>query len=168
MPTVYLGLGSNIDPHRSLRAGLDTLAERYGELALSPVYESDAVGFEGDRFLNLVVSFDTSLPLALLASQLRHIEYDHGRPLQGTKFSPRTLDIDILLYGDCCGRVDGLVLPRREIDRYAHALCPLADLAPHARHPARGLSYRRLWADMASRQGDVLTRIPFYWRGRCY
>src|SRR5690625_7499072 len=106
MPTVYLGLGSNIDPHRSLRAGLDTLAERYGELSLSPVYESDAVGFEGDRFLNLVVSFVTSLPLALLASQLRHFEYDHGRPLQGTMLSPRPMDLDILLYCDCSWRVD--------------------------------------------------------------
>src|SRR5690625_3997787 len=147
---------------------LDTSPDSTSALAQYLINESDAVSFEVKRFLNLVVSFDTSLPRALLASQLRHIEYDHGRPLQGTKFSPRTLDIDILLYGDCCGRVDGLVLPRREIDRYAHALCPLADLAPHARHPARGLSYRRLWADMASRQGDVLTRIPFYWRGRCY
>lgn len=168
MPMVYLGLGSNIDPYRSLCAGLDALTERYGELAISPVYESEAVGFDGDPFLNLVVAFATRLPLALLARQLRHIEYEHGRPLHCSKFSPRVLDIDILLYGDCCGQVDGLVLPRREIDRHAHALCPLADLAPHERHPARGLSYRRLWADMARHQGRALTRVPFHWRGRRY
>lgn len=168
MPKVFLGLGSNIDPYQSLQAALDTLTACYGELAISPVYESDAVGFDGDRFLNLVVAFETAVPLAMLAKQLRDIEHAHGRPPDGPKFSSRTLDIDILLYGDCCGEVDGLTLPRNELDCYAFVLCPLADLAPEARHPANGHSYRRLWTDMAVTQGRTLERVSFHWRGRQY
>lgn len=168
MPKVFLGLGSNIDRDRYLTAALDTLTDAFGELAVSPIYESAAIGFSGDHFLNLVVSFETSVALEDLAERLRTIEHAHGRPPGGPKFSPRTLDIDILLYGDCHGVFGALTLPRDEIGRYAFALRPLADLAPDARHPVNGRSYRQLWSEMAPTQGETLTRIPFRWRGREY
>lgn len=165
MPKVFLGLGSNTDPYHYLEKALDTLHAEYGTLAISPVYESDAVGFVGDRFLNLVVAFDTDLPLGTLARQLRAIEHANGRPPGGPKFSPRTLDIDILLYGELCGAFNGLTLPRDEIDCHAFALRPLADLAPDALHPVKRQSYGELWAVMEMTQGAALTRVPFHWRG---
>ena len=61
MTTIYLGLGSNVDPQRNLCFGLDELSRRFGELVISPTYQSEAVGFEGDDFLNLVDTFQSRL-----------------------------------------------------------------------------------------------------------
>ena len=71
-----LSLGSNIDAKRNIRLALDALREKFGELALSPVYESEAVGFEGDNFLNLVVAATTDLDLTLVQEFLKHLEDD--------------------------------------------------------------------------------------------
>lgn len=165
MNTVYLGLGSNIERERYLVAGLDALRMLLGELALSPVYDSPAIGFDGQPFLNMVVGASTSLPLAELATRLRHIETEHGRPANATRFSARQLDIDILTYGDLVGQFGGVTLPRGEILENAFVLRPLAELAPRARHPVDGRSYGELWA--AFDQGSqVLERVNFSWRGR--
>ena len=66
MTTIYLGLGSNVDPQRNLRFGLDELRRRFGELVISPTYQSAAVGFSGDDFLNLVVAAESDAdPVAI-------------------------------------------------------------------------------------------------------
>jgi len=163
--TVYLGLGSNIERERYLVAGLDALQSMFGELALSSVYDSPAIGFDGRPFLNMVAGVATDLPLAELAARLRHIETEHGRSLHATRFSARQLDIDILTFGDCVGDFGGVTLPRGEILENAFVLCPLAELAPQARHPLDGRSYAQLWGafDLG---GQTLTRVDFSWRGR--
>ena len=74
MTTVFLSLGSNIDRQHNIGSGLDDLAAAFGELRLSPVYESEAVGFKGSPFFNLVVALDTDLTVAELADRLRDIE----------------------------------------------------------------------------------------------
>lgn len=149
MPKVYLSLGSNIEPRRHLCAALDALAERFGpQLMLSPVYESPAVGFVGDNFLNLVVGIDTELPVGALALVLRDIEDANHRCRTASRFSARTLDIDILTYGDDVGIIDGICLPRDEITRHAFVLRPLADLAPAALHPQLRKSYGQLAAEL--------------------
>jgi len=139
---VFLGLGSNIDPIPSLRAGLAILRKEYGVLECSSVYESAAVGFEGPAFLNLAVKMVTALPLADLIRGLRHIEYQFGRPLSATPFSSRRLDIDILLYGDKVGEFSKVILPRPEILYNAHVLVPLAELIPDWRHSVAQLPLR--------------------------
>lgn len=145
MTRLFLGLGSNIEPRRYLPLGLTELETLLGPLRLSPVYEGAAIGFNGEPFWNLVVEAETSLSVADLQRALRTIEYAHGRPQNASRCSPRSLDIDILVYGDLCGVVDGVVLPRGEILENAFVLRPLAELAPEALHPVAGRSYRELW-----------------------
>ncbi|KAF0810628.1 7,8-dihydro-6-hydroxymethylpterin-pyrophosphokinase [Alcanivorax sp. S71-1-4] len=159
---VYLSLGSNIDREHNIRAGLDALAAQFGDVHLSPVYESEAVGFDGEPFLNLVARIDTGLPLGELAGLLRDIEAAHGRVRGDKKFASRTLDIDVLTYGDLTGLVDGVELPRDEILKHAFVLRPLADLAPQARHPVLGETYAALLArlDMSAQK---LWQVPFRW-----
>ncbi len=165
MPDVYLGVGSNIERERYIVAGLDALAELFGELALSAVYDSAAIGFSGQPFLNLVVGVDTDLSPGQLSSSLRHIEFEHGRPPNATRFSPRQLDIDILTHGQLTGNIEGVELPRGEILENAFVLRPLAELAPAAMHPVAGKSYAALWRayDQAS---QPLAKVDFQWRGR--
>lgn len=145
MPRVYLSLGSNIDRDAHLRAALQELEERYGPLLISTVYESEAVGFAGDNFYNLVVGLDTDLGVGELAAELRAIEAAHGRERGGPRFAPRTLDIDILTYGNACGEIDGIHLPRDEILKNAFVLRPLADIAPNDRHPETVRPYAEHW-----------------------
>ena len=169
MPRVYLGLGSNIERERYLTAGLDALETLLGELALSSVYDSVAIGFEGQSFFNMVVGAQTELPLPILASRLRRIEYEHGRPADASRFSSRQLDIDILTYGDSVGEWQGdygvVVLPRDEILYNAFVLQPLAELAPQARHPVVDRSYADLWRDY-DKSTQALARVAFTWKGR--
>ena len=147
MPEVFIGAGSNIEPRRHLGAALRALAERFGLLRLSPVYQNRAVGFEGEDFLNLVIAFETDEPVGEVAAALAAIEAANGRHRGEAKFAPRTLDLDLLLYGDFVGEVGGIRLPRDEITRYAFVLKPLADLVGERRHPELGRSYAELWDD---------------------
>jgi 2-amino-4-hydroxy-6-hydroxymethyldihydropteridine diphosphokinase len=147
MARVYLSLGSNIDRHRHIRAALTALQQRFGELLLSPIYESEAVGFAGDNFFNLVVGLDTELGVGELQSLIKAIEDENGRERGGPKFSARTLDIDILTYADVVGEIDGVSLPRDEIVKNAFVLLPLQDVAANELHPQLQRSYAELWAD---------------------
>jgi len=165
MSQVYLGLGSNIDRRKHITAALDALSRAFGELRLSSVFESEAVGFNGSPFFNMVVGLTTDRPIAELSDLLKQIEYANGRCRQGPKFSPRTLDIDILIYGDRVGDYDGVKLPRSEITKNAFVLWPLAQIAPERRHPALGKSFSQLWHEYDKAQ-QKLWPVPFYWRGR--
>ncbi|MDC0664001.1 2-amino-4-hydroxy-6-hydroxymethyldihydropteridine diphosphokinase [Marinobacter sp. SS21] len=161
---VYLSIGSNIDREHYVCAALDALADRFGELNISSVYESEAVGFDGEPFLNLVVGIQTAMPVAQLSRNLKQIESDNGRRRNVARFSPRTLDLDILTYGDSAGCIDGVELPRGEILKNAFVLQPLAEVAPADRHPLTGQSYGALWR--AYRSDQKLWVVPFRWRGR--
>lgn len=156
MTDVYLGLGSNTDARRHLRGALHALETKFGAIEWSPVYTSPAVGFDGDDFLNLVVKIKTNLQARALRDWLRLLEDEHGRDRTQPKFSDRSLDVDILLFGNRVQDRDGLVLPREEILHYAHVLKPLADLAPRVRHPVEKKSYRRLWREFADKDKQPL------------
>lgn len=143
--TIYLGLGSNKDPDQNIKAAIQALKTKFGDIQLSPVYRSVAVGFSGDDFLNAVVFATTELTVAELKQYLTALEDQAGRDRAQPKFSDRVLDIDILLYDDWVGEFDGLLLPRDEITKYAHVLKPLADLAPDLLHPGTQQTYQALW-----------------------
>jgi 2-amino-4-hydroxy-6-hydroxymethyldihydropteridine diphosphokinase len=147
MPRVYVSIGSNVDKERNIPSAVAALRDRFGALACSGVYETEAVGFEGGNFYNLVVSFDTGQSLEELAHTLRRIEDDHGRVRGGARFSSRTLDLDILLYGTVVRHDERFDVPRDEIPRYAFVLLPLVEIAAAVVHPETG---ERL-ADMAAR-----------------
>tara|TARA_R110001599_G_scaffold353591_1_gene594129 strand:+ start:20054 stop:20566 length:513 start_codon:yes stop_codon:yes gene_type:complete len=165
MAWVYLGVGSNIERERYIVAGLDALEGLFGPLVLSSVYDSAAIGFTGQPFLNLVVGVDTQLSPGQLARQLRHIEVEHGRPAKASRFSARQLDIDILTHGQLSGTVEGVELPRAEILENAFVLCPLAELASSEVHPIAGKTYRELW-QAYDRGSQQLQKVDFSWHGR--
>jgi len=143
---VYVSAGSNIEPQRNLRSALDDLERIFGDLVVSSVYRTRAVGFEGDDFLNLVLSFATDLPPQAVVAELDRVEASAGRHREGGRFAPRTLDLDLLLFGDAV--IDGpdLTLPRADVTDYAFVLGPLAELAPDLVHPVLGKSMQALWS----------------------
>jgi 2-amino-4-hydroxy-6-hydroxymethyldihydropteridine diphosphokinase len=142
---VYLGLGSNQDAKKHIAAGIVALQHRFGDFRISPIYRSRAVGFSGDDFLNAAAWVTTDLKVGELKAWLTDLEDRHGRDRSQPRFSDRSLDIDILLYGDWVGTFDGLELPRGEILKYAHVLKPLADIAPDLKHPVSGLTFAEHW-----------------------
>ncbi|WP_439135801.1 2-amino-4-hydroxy-6-hydroxymethyldihydropteridine diphosphokinase [Pseudomaricurvus sp.] len=161
MARVYLSLGSNTSPTGYICAGLDALAQQFGELIISPVYESVAVGFEGENFINLVVGIETSLSVGELSSRLKAIEDANGRERSGPKYSGRTLDIDILTYDDLCGVVDGVTLPRGEVLHNAFVLLPLSEVAPEEKHARTGDTFSAIWRDY--QRDQKLWRVDFCW-----
>ena len=100
MPRVYVSIGSNIDREKNIETAVRELDDSYGPLMLSTVYESEPVGFNGDNFLNLVAGFDTDSPIETVIARLRAIEKACGRERQDNDERSRTLDIDLLIYGD--------------------------------------------------------------------
>lgn len=138
MARVYVSIGSNIEPLRYIRTGLAQMQQQFGSLTLSSVYESEAVGFEGDPFYNLVAGFDTDMEVHAVARTLRMIEKQNDRKRTGNRFSARTLDLDIVLYDDLILKDEEVELPRDEISQYAFVLLPLAEIAPNLKHPVTG------------------------------
>jgi 2-amino-4-hydroxy-6-hydroxymethyldihydropteridine diphosphokinase len=165
MTAIYLSLGSNVDRHKNITAALDALAALLGDLQISSVYESKSVGFDGSNFLNLVVGAHTTLSIVELSETLKRIEDNNGRKRNGSKFSPRTLDIDILTYGDFVGVESDIELPRAEITKNAFVLLPLSEIAPDGLHPQLQKNYRDLWLDY-DRTSQSLWVIDFEWNGK--
>ena len=164
MARVYISIGSNIDRERYITAALDALAGWFDEPLISSVYESESVGFDGSPFYNLVVGVDTDLSVAELSARFKQLEADNGRRRDVPKFSPRTLDLDILTYDHEVGRVHGVELPRGEILKNAFVLLPLAEIAPNAVHPVCGEHYQALWK--AYDRDQKLWPVDFTWQGR--
>lgn len=125
------------------------LGELLGEAQVSPVYESDAEGFSGPDFYNLIAGFETEQSAEELIALLYRIEDDLGRIRGEQKFSSRSIDIDLLTYGDQVISVSGKELPREDILDYAFVLKPLADIAPQQLHPLTAKSYLQHWLEFS-------------------
>jgi len=151
---VFVGIGSNVEPEKRVRQAVALLRERFGALRLSPVYRNAAVGFEGDDLLNMVAAFGTGLEVAPLNAALDEIELACGRERGAARFAPRTMDLDLLLYGDRVSEAP-VVLPRQEVLKFAFVLKPLADLAPDHRHPGTHSTYAELWVRYAGDKGGM-------------
>lgn len=151
MPSAYLSLGSNQDPEKNLASALTALRQRFGDIRVSTAYRFPAVGFDGAAFVNLAVVVDTDLAPQALNDWLHALEDRHGRRRDVPRFSDRTLDIDIVLYGDQVLSGSGnLQVPRDEL-RHAFVLRPLAEIAPDTIVPTDGRSLGELWQRHADR-----------------
>jgi 2-amino-4-hydroxy-6-hydroxymethyldihydropteridine diphosphokinase len=146
---IYLGIGSNIEPKKNISAGLRSLETLFFILDVSPTYLAPSFGFKGDDFHNLVVAAETELSITDVLNALRTIEFEHGRPEDAIKFAPRSLDIDLLLFGDYVGKLGGYKMPRSDIDKFDFVLRPLQDIAPDDLHPVSGKSFSELWQGMS-------------------
>jgi 2-amino-4-hydroxy-6-hydroxymethyldihydropteridine diphosphokinase len=144
MTQVYVAAGSNVDPLANLPRALNELRKHY-RMTLSPAYRNQAVGFEGEDFINLVVGFDTNDSISAVISHLHDAEAACGRPRDAAKWAPRTMDLDLLLYGDHVTSEQNLKLPRPDLLKRPYMLRPMAELAPDYRHPVVGKTMRELW-----------------------
>jgi 2-amino-4-hydroxy-6-hydroxymethyldihydropteridine diphosphokinase len=161
MEKAYLSLGSNMDPERNLRSAIAALRERFGELTLSPVYRTAAVGFDGHDFLNAAAIVDSDLDPHALNDWLHALEDAHGRERRGPRFGDRPLDIDIVFYDDRI--LDGphrLRIPRPEL-RHAFVLKPLSDIAPGFVDPLSRKTLAELWAASPERQSAMAVVAGF-------
>ena len=143
MAIVYLGLGSNVNPRENLKLAVGELRTRFRVNQISPVYQSTALGFDGDDFLNAVAEIETPLKPQQLCKELDEIHERAGRVKHRGKLVSRTLDIDLLLYDQRV--LERPRLPRPDVLEYAFVLRPLADIAPDLRHPITGRSIREHW-----------------------
>ncbi len=144
MPRVFVSIGSNINREENIRSGVAALRARFDPLVLSNVYESEAVGFDGDNFYNLVAAFDADKTPAAVIAELRCIENGHGRVKTEKRFNSRALDLDILLYGNLVQRNAEMDIPRGDIVDYAFILIPLVEITGELRHPESGLTYQAI------------------------
>jgi len=147
MPIGFISIGSNIDKETHIPSSIAALQKHFGEIVLSSFYETEAVGFEGDEFINLIVQFSSELDAKNVAKLLRQIELEHGRTRDSRKYAARTLDLDLVLYGDLVLSDGRLQIPRDEIERYAFVLEPLAEIAADLLHPVSKKSYAQLWEE---------------------
>lgn len=145
MTAVYVAAGSNVEPQKYLSRALRAMAAAYGPLTLSPAYRNQAVGFSGEDFINLVVGFHTEHSATEVRQQLQKIEAACDRPPGAAKWAPRTMDLDILLFGDLVSDEPGLIIPRPDLLKRPYMLKPMADIAPDVRHPTLGKTMRELW-----------------------
>lgn len=149
MTEVLVAAGSNIEPAANLRRALDALATHYPGLRCSRAYRNRAVGFEGEDFINLVVGFATGEDVHAVLDRLHEAESLCGRARHAPKWAPRSMDLDILLFGDTVSDEPGLVLPRPDLVRRAYMLGPAAEIAPGFVHPTLGVTLAGLWREFA-------------------
>ena len=162
MAIIYLSLGSNIEPQKNICAALDELRATFGDLDISSVYESEAVGFKGQNFYNLVVGIETDMPVAEISKRMKQIEGSNGRDRSAPRFSARSLDIDILTVDDIVGHHGGIDLPRDEVLKNAFVLQPMAQIAQDKSHPVTGKSYGLHWREF-DKKSQKLCPIAFQW-----
>src|SRR5579871_2514935 len=146
MKTAYLGLGSNMGKReQNVESALAKLAAPDLQIKrVSSVYESEPVGFTAQRwFLNLAAEIETELFPMQLLSRIGRVERALGR-VRTVKNGPRTLDIDILLYGKAVVRSAQLEIPHPRMAERRFVLAPLAELAPELRHPVTHQSIRAM------------------------
>ena len=147
MAQVFIGVGSNIDRDENIRSGIRVLREQFNNVSISTLYETSAVGFEGDNFYNMVVSLETDLQPRELQEKLHDIENQFGRTRGGPRYVSRTLDLDLLLYDDLVCEEEGLQIPREDVTKFAFVLLPLSEMAGELRHPGSEKGYMDIWSD---------------------
>lgn len=159
MITTYIGIGSNIERRKHIQAAISELSKLGCDLKLSTIYECQSVGFDSSPFYNLVVEMKTALSLTEFLPSLRDIELKCGRAANAAKLEPRTIDLDILLFGEhiCAAKPQ---LPRNDIFNYAFVIEPLYELCPQLIVPVDGRTIEQIWQQASF--NTVLTPVPVW------
>lgn len=155
---VFIGLGSNIQPAENISRAFFTLESKLAQCRRSPVYQSPAIGMQGPDFYNAVLSGHTTDNIDVIRHWLRYVEAQQGRIRTDNKFSDRTLDLDLLFYGEKIA--DNL--PHREVLEQAHVLQPLHDIAPELIHPVTQHTIHHTYTevrDNTPQKFTALTRV---------
>lgn len=158
MTEVYVAAGSNVEPERHLRLAANEIAQVFPGSRFSAAYRNAAVGFEGEDFINFVVGFSTALPIEAVIAELQRIEGLCGRLRDAPKWAPRSMDLDILVFGDRVCDLPGLVLPRPDLLKRPYMLGPMAELAPEFVHPTRRSTMAQLW-ESVDRAAHPMVRV---------
>jgi 2-amino-4-hydroxy-6-hydroxymethyldihydropteridine diphosphokinase len=175
MPTAYIGLGANLpspagSPESTLSAASHRLESLGPIIARSSLYSTEPVGFaDQPRFFNAVIALETNLTPRALLENLLAIEREFGRNRSaGFRNGPRTLDLDILLFGDQIVAEPDLEIPHPRLSARAFVLVPLAEIAPHAIDPASGRTVAQLLSTLlaaATDQADAVVPLQTHlWR----
>lgn len=149
MTHYYLGIGSNFEREKNIAQALQWLQKHFGELRLSSIYKSSAIDGISDDYFNLAVGFESERSVGAVKDVCRDIEKELGRDRSnGSKVS---IDLDILLADELCGRFDSVDLPHADIETHLHVIQPLAEIAPLAQHPQSRISLQQLLATFEQR-----------------
>ena len=151
MAHAYIGLGSNIDDRfnyitQALQLLLD--ADDVSLVQISSLYETEPVGYEEqDWFLNGVVAVETGLSVHRLLALLKEIEGAVGRQHRA-RWGPREVDLDLLIYDQCCINTPDLIVPHPEMHQRSFVLVPFAEIAPDVLHPIFRQNIRTLLSNL--------------------
>ena len=156
---VFVGAGSNVEPEKNLAHACADIAHSWPDAYFSRAYRNAAVGFEGPDFINLVVGFTTAQPLTAVIARLHAIETQCGRPRYAPKWASRTMDLDVLLYGDLVEKTAEYTVPRPDLLKRPYMLGPMAEIAPEVVHPTAGKTIGALW-DEFDRNGHMMLEVP--------
>ena len=160
---VYVAAGSNLEPEKNLALACAQIAHAWPDTHFSRAYRNVAVCFEGPDFINLVVGFSAAQPLHSVIEKLRGIETNCGRPRYAPKWASRTMDLDVLLFGDLVETTSDYTLPRPDLLKRPYMLGPLAELAPEIVHPTAHKAVGLLWKEFdcgAHEMQPVTLRLP--------
>lgn len=158
MTPVYVAAGSNLEPEQNLARACEEIVHTWPDAIFSRAYTNKAVGFDGPDFINLVVGFHTAHPLDFVIARLRSIETHCGRPRYAPKWASRTMDLDVLLFGDRVEKTAEYTLPRPDLLKRPYMLGPMAEIAPDVRHPTAHKTVGELWAEF-DRDGHEMVPV---------
>jgi len=154
----YISGGSNVEPERHLALAARELKRSFPGVRFSHCYRNRAVGFEGPDFINFAAELPVQRDPTAMRAELQRIEALCGREPGTPRWAPRSMDLDVLLYGDSVFSQPGLVVPRPDLLRRAFMLGPLAELAPALVHPIEMKRLDTLWQSF-DRDAHPLTPV---------
>ncbi|HEY6123868.1 MAG TPA: 2-amino-4-hydroxy-6-hydroxymethyldihydropteridine diphosphokinase [Steroidobacteraceae bacterium] len=155
---VFVAAGSNLEPEKNLVRACAEIKHAWHDAVFSRAYRNVAVGFDGPDFINLVLGFTTSQPLDPVIAHLRAIETRCGRPRFAPKWASRTMDLDVLLFGDRVEKTADYTLPRPDLLKRPYMLGPMAEIAAEVMHPTAHKTIGQLWEEF-DRDGHQMTPV---------
>ena len=140
MTQAYISIGSNIDPRENITRAKGELNKLF-TCMYSDNFYSEAEGFKGKDFINLVAGFETSLDPFSLIQTLKSLEKKIGRDIDQKGMCDRVIDMDLILFGELVEQDLGIELPSSDIEDYLFVLEPLAQIAEKELHPVLNISF---------------------------